>query len=78
MKELVEYLAKALVDDPDQVRVTEVVTGPDVLLELRVAPDDMGRIIGRNGKVITAIRALVQVCAAREARRAQLELIEED
>lgn len=78
MKELVEYLAKALVDDPDQVRVTEVVTGPDVLLELRVAPDDMGRIIGRNGKVISAIRALVQVCAAREARRAQLELIEED
>jgi hypothetical protein len=78
MKELVEYLAKALVDDPDQVRVTEVVTGPDVLLELRVAPDDMGRIIGRNGRVISAIRSLVQVCAAREARRAQLELIEED
>lgn len=77
MKDLVEYLAKALVDEPDQVAVTEVVTGPDVLLELRVAPGDMGRIIGRNGKVIGAIRALVQVCAAREARRAELELIED-
>lgn len=77
MKELVEYLAKALVDEPDQVQVTEVVTGPDVLLELRVAPGDMGRIIGRNGKVISAIRALVQVCAARSAQRANLELVED-
>lgn len=77
MKDLVEYLAKALVDEPDQVQVTEVVTGPDVLLELRVAPGDMGRIIGRGGKVITAIRALVQVSAAREAKRATLELVED-
>lgn len=77
MKALVEYLAKALVDEPDQVQVTEVVTGPDVLLELRVAPGDMGRIIGRGGKVISAIRALVQVSAAREARRASLELVED-
>jgi predicted RNA-binding protein YlqC (UPF0109 family) len=77
MKELVEYLTKALVDEPDQVHVTEVVTGPDVLVELRVAPSDMGRIIGRNGRVISAIRALLQVCAAREARRSQLELVED-
>jgi hypothetical protein len=77
MKDLVEYLAKALVDEPDEVQVTEVVTGADVILELRVAPADMGRIIGRNGKVISAIRALVQVCAAREAKRALLELVED-
>jgi hypothetical protein len=54
-----------------------VVTGTDILIELRVAQTDMGRIIGRNGKVISAIRALVQVCAAREAKRAALELVED-
>jgi predicted RNA-binding protein YlqC (UPF0109 family) len=77
MKELVEHIAKALVDDPAQVSVTEVTTGSDVLLELRVAPDDMGRMIGRGGRVINALRTLVQMCAAREAKRAHLELIEE-
>ncbi|MGQ0602668.1 MAG: KH domain-containing protein [Anaerolineales bacterium] len=78
MKELVEFLAKSLVDDPEQVHVTEVVTGPDVLLELRVAQPDMGRIIGKNGKVISALRALVQACGVREAKRTQLELVEDD
>lgn len=77
MKELVEHIAKALVDDPTQVSVTEVATGLDVLLELRVAPDDMGRMIGRGGRVINALRTLVQMCAARDAKRAHLELIEE-
>lgn len=77
MKELVEHIAKALVDDPAQVSVTEVTTGSDVLLELRVAPDDMGRMIGRGGRVINALRTLVQMCATREAKRAHLELIEE-
>ena len=77
MKALVEHIAKALVDDPAQVSVTEVTTGSDVLLELRVAPDDMGRMIGRGGRVINALRTLVQMCAARDAKRAHLELIEE-
>jgi hypothetical protein len=77
MRELVEHIAKALVDDPTQVSVTEVATGSDVLLELRVAPDDMGRMIGRGGRVINALRTLVQMCAARDAKRAHLELIEE-
>lgn len=77
MKALVEHIAKALVDDPAQVSVTEVTTGSDVLLELRVAPDDMGRVIGRGGRVINALRTLVQMCAARDAKRAHLELIEE-
>lgn len=76
MKELVEYMVKALVDEPDQVTVTEVVTGPDLILELRVAPGDMGRVIGRQGRVVNAMRALVQLCAARDARRAQLEIVE--
>jgi predicted RNA-binding protein YlqC (UPF0109 family) len=76
MKELVEYMAKALVDDPDRVLVTEVVTGSEVILELRVGPGDMGRVIGRGGRVVNAMRALVQMTAARQARRAQLEIIE--
>jgi predicted RNA-binding protein YlqC (UPF0109 family) len=76
MKALVEYMAQALVDDPNQVSVTEVVTGPDLILELRVGPGDMGRVIGRQGRVVNAMRALVQMCAARDARRAQLEIVE--
>jgi uncharacterized protein len=76
MKELVEYMAKALVDDPDRVLVTEVVNGSEVILELRVGPGDMGRVIGRGGRVVNAMRTLVQMTAARQARRAQLEIIE--
>ncbi|HRF47700.1 MAG TPA: KH domain-containing protein [Anaerolineales bacterium] len=77
MKELVEHIARALVDDPDQVQVTEVVTGADVLIELRVAPADMGRMIGKNGKLISSLRTLVQAAGLRSARRVQLELIED-
>ncbi|MGH2522159.1 MAG: KH domain-containing protein [Anaerolineales bacterium] len=77
MKELIEHIVKALVDDPSQVSVTEVTTGADVLLELRVGPGDMGRVIGRGGKVISAMRTLAQMCAAREAKRAHLELVED-
>jgi predicted RNA-binding protein YlqC (UPF0109 family) len=76
LKDLVEYIAKALVDDPGQVVVTEIETGPDVILELHVAQPDMGRVIGRGGRVANAIRTLVQMCAAREAKRAQLEIVE--
>ena len=76
MKELVEYMAKALVDDPEAVSVTEVAAGPDLILELRVGPGDMGRVIGRQGRVVNAMRTLVQMCAAREAKRAQLEILE--
>lgn len=76
MKELVEHIAKALVEDPSQVVVTQVETGPDVFIELHVAQPDMGRVIGRGGRVANAIRTLVQMCAAREAKRAQLEIVE--
>jgi predicted RNA-binding protein YlqC (UPF0109 family) len=70
-------MAQALVDDPSQVSVTEVATGPDLVLELRVGPGDMGRVIGRQGRVVNAMRTLVQLCAARDARRAQLEIVED-
>ena len=78
MKELVEYLAKALVEDPSQVVATEIVHGMDVTVELKVAQSDMGRVIGRSGRVINAIRTLAQMCAARDGQRAFVELIEED
>jgi len=76
MKELVEYMAKALVDNPDQVSVTEEVSGPNIMLELRVGDGDMGRVIGRQGRVVNAMRALVQFGAARQAKRAQLEILD--
>lgn len=76
IKELIEYIVKSLVDNPSEVFVTEVISGSEVILELRVAPHDMGRVIGRNGKVINAIRTLAQMSAAREAKRVQLELVE--
>ena len=76
MKELVEYIAKSLVDDPDEVTVTETVTGPNVLLELHVGQGDMGRVIGRQGRVVNAMRSLVQLSASRQAKRAQLEIVE--
>ena len=75
MKELIEYIAQSLVDDPAQVQVTEVVAGANVILELHVAQEDMGRMIGRGGRVVMAMRTLAQMCAAREARRAQLEIV---
>jgi uncharacterized protein len=78
MKELVEYLAKALVEDPSQVVATEIVHGTDVTVELKVAQSDMGRVIGRSGRVINAIRTLAQMCAAREGQRAFVELIEDE
>jgi predicted RNA-binding protein YlqC (UPF0109 family) len=76
MRELVEYMVKSLVDDPNSVYVTEEDDGGEVFLELRVAQEDMGRVIGRQGRVINAMRTLVQTCASRDDRRASLEIIE--
>ncbi len=75
MKDLVEYVAKSLVDDPAAVEVTETRSGSTVVLELRVAPDDMGRVIGKSGRVANAIRALLRVLAAEQGQRVTLEII---
>lgn len=75
MKELVEYIAKSLVDDPSQVQVTEIEGSTSVILELRVAPDDMGRVIGRNGRVANAMRTLLKVQAAKQGKRVTLEIV---
>lgn len=75
-KELVEYVVKSLVDYPDQVQVREVRGAAAIVLELSVAESDMGRIIGKQGKVINSIRAIVQVLAAKQGKRVNLEIIE--
>jgi uncharacterized protein len=74
-KELVEYIVKTLVDYPDQVSVSEMEGQSAVNLELRVADSDMGRVIGKGGRVINSIRALVQVLAAKRGKRVTLEII---
>ena len=76
MKELVEYIVTSLVDNPDEVAVAEVDNGSELVLELTVADSDMGRVIGKNGRVINSIRTLVQVSAAKQGKQAAVELIE--
>jgi hypothetical protein len=74
-RELVEYVAKSLVDDPDSVKVTEVEDDEGTVIELHVAEDDMGKVIGRNGSVAKALRTLLKVTAAREGSSVQLEIV---
>jgi predicted RNA-binding protein YlqC (UPF0109 family) len=78
MKAFVEYIVKALVDYPDQVVVNEVSSDHTVLLEVRLVPTDNGKIIGRQGHTITAIRTLLSSVAAKNGKRAMLELTEDD
>jgi predicted RNA-binding protein YlqC (UPF0109 family) len=76
MKELIEYIAKTLVDHPEEVQVQESGSGERVRVELRVAPSDMGRIIGKSGKVANAIRTMLRVAAEREGKQATLDVVE--
>ncbi len=75
MKELVEYIAKALVANPDQVEVTEINERTTTIIELSVAESDKGRIIGREGCVVNAVRTLIKVPAARQGKRVTLEIV---
>ena len=74
-KDLVEYVARSLVDDPDAVTVEVVVEEGGTVIELHVAEDDMGKVIGRNGSVAKALRTLLKVTAAREGSSVQLEIV---
>ena len=74
MAELVEYLARRLVDDPDAVRVEESEREGAVVLTLHVAEDDIGKVIGRQGRVARALRAVVRAGAARQRQRVLLEI----
>jgi predicted RNA-binding protein YlqC (UPF0109 family) len=75
MEELVEYLAKGLVDKPDEVRVERVERDGTVVLELHVAPDEVGKVIGRQGRIARALRTLVRASGARTNERALLEIV---
>ncbi|MCL4562887.1 MAG: KH domain-containing protein [Chloroflexi bacterium] len=76
MKELIEFVARSLVDDPTQVQVNQSRDVGKVHLELRVAKEDMGRVIGKNGRVANALRILLRVAAAREGKQVSLDVIE--
>ena len=76
MKALTEYIAKALVEHPEEVQVKQSRQNNRVHLELRVAKDDMGRVIGKSGRVANAIRALVRVAAEREGQQVILDVVE--
>ena len=74
MAELLEYLARQLVDEPDAVRVEQVDEGDTLVLRLHVAPDDVGKVIGRQGRIARALRTIVRASSARENRRVVLEI----
>ena len=76
MKELIEYIAKSLVEHPDMVQVSEVESGTRVRIQLTVSKDDMGRVIGKSGKVANSIRTLLRVAAEREGKQASLDVVE--
>jgi predicted RNA-binding protein YlqC (UPF0109 family) len=76
MVEIVEYLARRLVDEPDAVRVEEVDRDGDTVLQLYVAADDVGKVIGRQGRIVRALRTIVRASAARQDRRVMLEIME--
>lgn len=76
VKELISYIATSLVDDPTQVQVSQFQRGPSMSLRLKVAKEDMGRVIGKGGRVANAMRILLRVAAAQEGKRASLDVEE--
>ncbi|MEM6991763.1 MAG: KH domain-containing protein [Myxococcota bacterium] len=76
LKELIEYLAKALVDHPDQVEVAEIAGEQTVVLELRVAKEDLGKVIGKQGRTVKAMRAILSAASSKIRKRADLEILE--
>ena len=76
MRELLEFVAREIVDDPDAVEVTESEDERGTLLSLRVAPDDMGKVIGRAGRTARAIRTVIKAAAIRSGARVAVEIVE--
>ncbi|MGI6318839.1 MAG: KH domain-containing protein [Firmicutes bacterium] len=76
MKELVELIAKSLVDYPEQVDVKQVEGEHSIILELRVAPDDMGKVIGKQGRIAKAIRTVVNAAAVKDKKRVMVEIVQ--
>lgn len=75
MKELVEVIAKALVENPDEVVVTQKEEGKNVTIELHVASSDMGKVIGKQGRIAKAIRSVVKAASSKDNRRVDVEII---
>ncbi|MDD5492249.1 MAG: KH domain-containing protein [bacterium] len=76
IKDLVEYIVKALVDEPDKVSVNEVLGEQAVVLELRVSQPDIGKVIGKQGRIVKAIRLLLGAAGSKAKKRVVLEIIE--
>ena len=76
MKELLLYIARNLVENPDAVTVTEVQGEQELTLELRVAPEDMGTVIGRQGRIAKEIRTLVRSCAQRTGQKVSVDIVD--
>ena len=76
MKDLISYIAQALVDRPEEVRVTEVVGNQTSVLELKVAKEDLGKVIGKQGRAARAMRTILSAASAKIRKRAVLEIIE--
>ena len=76
MQELIEYVARSLVDDPTQVRVSQRRQGSTISVRLEVAKEDMGRVIGRGGRVANAMRTLLRVASSRDNKRVHLDIVE--
>ncbi|MBM3320188.1 MAG: KH domain-containing protein [Candidatus Eisenbacteria bacterium] len=76
MKDLIEYIARLLVESPDQVRVEETRRDDTTVFQLRVAKEDLGKVIGKNGRTARSIRSLLGVLSAKEGRKAILEIVE--
>jgi uncharacterized protein len=77
MRDLIEFVVRSLVSEPDAVRVEEVEENGDIVLEVHVAPDDLGRVIGREGRVANAIRTLAKAAATVEGGRVMVEIVED-
>lgn len=76
MRELVEFLVRALVEQPERVEVEEFEEGGDLVLEVSVAEDDLGRVIGRGGRIANAIRSVARAAGAREDRRVIVDILD--
>ena len=76
MKELLEFLARSLVDQPEEVRVEQFDTADGVLLRLTVAKDDVGKVIGKQGRIARALRTIVKASAVRDGKRAIVEIVD--
>ena len=75
MKELVEVIAKSLVENPEEVTVTERRSGKTTVVELKVAPSDMGKVIGKQGRIAKAIRAVVKAAASKEDKKVVVDIL---